>query len=208
MPLGFDPVGGSSLTDTQASQTSALLSIVLSGLSATGGVGTPSVSSRPRAATSLSSLQGYLGVVDVNIGCNVAVAGVSGASLLNPLGDLRYGGNRTVFARGEAAAGSVGLVAPTVTNLHITFPVAGVSATGQIGEATVPDVDSAFTFPVEGVAALGLVGEVSFIQGATVVLTGLVGTMPKTFGINTTIATFGSDLTAAVVAEWVPVKQA
>jgi hypothetical protein len=209
MPFGFDPLGGSSLTDVQAGSTLVSTQVPVDGVQASSAVGTVTFNISARAAgMTMAAAQSDLGLHGVSVYGNALVSGVQAMALLGPLGDLGFNGQRTVFVTSLMAQGAVDAVATSVPNLHINLTVAGLQATVNIGDITVAGVASAYPVPVDGVTGLCLLGDVAVSEGVTVTPLGVVGTMPVAFNIHAIVSTFGRDMVEAMPSQWEPVKPA
>ena len=141
------------------------ISTTLSGVSATGAVGTP----EPQPSEPVDSVQatGQLGTVQINL--IEKVDGVQGAGAI---GVLEH--SNTKELTGVAGTGAVAPVVAGGFEIDITERIdSGVEATGQVGSPTQIKVGAGAT----GVEATGSIGTLE--HSNTKELTGVVGTVPE-----------------------------
>lgn len=207
MPLGFDPVGGSALTDTQPQASAATVSAVVTGVSATASIGSTTIKLSPKVRPSGLSAAGSIGAVTVSAKANVPVTGVSATTVFSPAISVS-GDGVSVNVQGMSATALLGQAAAVVSSTPNTVTLTGLSATGQLGDVTVPAVVSKFIVDVEGVTALALVGSTDFVASGSVLLTGLQASTPDSFGIKAIVSSFGNEVSQAKASRWTVVKPA
>jgi hypothetical protein len=143
--------------DAAAGGTDATVN--LTGVSATGALGTISLQISPNITLSGVSATGSIGSVSVTTGGNASV-NVTGVAGSGAVGSVSVGLSPNVTLSGVAGTGAIGtLTASGATLVSIT----GVSATGAVNTVSLT-VSSNFT--ITGVSGTGFVGEVS-VTGAT-----------------------------------------
>lgn len=207
MPLGFDPVGSSALTETQTSSVATELSVLATGVSATGSVG--AVTARPATVVRPGGLSGsaLVGVVGVGISGTVTVEGVTATAVLGQFG-ISHNGAVSTTPVGVSCRGNVGAVVAVTTAIPGSAAIGSLVATGEIGDITVVGAKSVVPVQLEGVSAFALLGEAIIKQSAFVELEGLEGTMPTDFSIYAMVSSFGGDILQVAPSQWTPVKPA
>jgi hypothetical protein len=131
----------------------------LTGVSATGALGTISLQISPNISVTGVAATGSIGSVSVTTGGNASV-NVTGVAGSGAVGNVSVGLSPNVTLTGVAGTGAIGtLTASGATLVSIT----GVSATGSVNTVSLT-VSSNFT--ITGVSGTGFVGEVS-VTGAT-----------------------------------------
>ena len=182
----------SSAFQQNAFQTRVDQIVSVSGVSATGAIGTVSVSGAAIVAVTGVSATGAVGTVTVT---GTAVVSLTGVSATGAVGTVALVTNANISVTGVSATGAVGTV--SVSGAAIVS-VTGVSATGAVGTITVSVAGIA---PVTGVSATGAVGTVTATGTAVVSLTGVsatgeLGSVTET--VSTTVSLTGVSATGAV----------
>lgn len=164
-----------------ASAASPDVTVALTGVSATGDIGTVGVqhdqpitgnagtsavgSVTPNTTVALTGVAGTSAVGSVTPSTTVALTGVAGTGAAGTVTP-----NTTVALTGVAGTSAVGTVAPSTT-----IGLTGVSATGAVGTVTPSGGDGGnVTVALTGVSATGSVGSVT--PSTAVALTGVAGT--------------------------------
>lgn len=172
--------GGVSVTPTGVSATGSVGSVTVSGkasttptgVSATGSVGTVTVAAKANTTPTGASATGSVGSVTVTVGGAVSVT-PTGVSATGSVGSPTVAGDANTTPTGVSATGAVGTV--TITAGSVSVTPTGVSATGAVGTPTV--TGKASTTPT-GVSATGAVGTVTVLtpSAGMVYVTGVQGT--------------------------------
>lgn len=165
-----------------ASAVSPDVTASVTGVSATGAVGTAvAVGDAAADATGVSGT-GEVGDVTVSTGTNVDVP-VTGVEATGQAGTADATGDATADATGVSATGDVGTVTVS-TGTNVTADVTGVSASGEVGTAT---ATGDATADATGVSGSGEVGTVTVVISVDVTVsvtgveaTGQVGTAVAT----------------------------
>jgi len=170
--------GGVSVTPTGVSATGSVGSVTVSGkasttptgVSATGSVGTVTVAAKASTTATGSSATGAVGTPAVTGDANTTPTGASATGSVGSV-TVTVGGAVSVTPTGVSATGSVGT--PTVAGDANTTPT-GVSATGAIGTVTV--TSGAVSVTATGVSATGAVGTPTVTGKASTTPTGVSAT--------------------------------
>lgn len=164
--------GYGDLVETEAAGGGA--SVSLTGATATGQIGSLSITGGASVSTTGVSATGQVGSVIVSTGTNVSVD-VTGVSATGFLGSVGITGGASVSLSGATATGQVGSVSITGEAQII---LSGVEGTGEVGTATAEGTSAApgsTSVAPTGVSATALLGLVTVTGGATVALTGVQG---------------------------------
>jgi len=173
---------------------SAAAVAVVTGVAATGAVGTVSITTDQILSVSGVSSTGGVGTVVVIADANVSPTGVAATS---GLGVVSVTGTANIYPTGVSATGGVG--SPVVSG-DANLTVTGVSGTTALGTATVKADANA---PVTGVEATGQTGTVTVTADANVPAAGLyalgqVGTV--TVAANANVQPTGVSASASLPA--------
>jgi len=152
---------------TATVSTGININVNLTGVSATGDVGSVTTITDQNVSVTGVSATGNVGTVTISIGRNVDVTGVSATGRV---GSVTVTGTASTSVTGVSATGSVGSV---TVSIGINVSVTGVSATGSVGSVTLV---TGANVSVTGVSATGNVGSVSFVTTANVSVTGVSAT--------------------------------
>ena len=138
----------------------------VTGVSATGAVGSVTATGGAAAAATGSAATGAVGGVTVT---GTALVAATGSGATGQVGSPSISGNSTTDTTGSAGTGQVGSV---IAAAGASVSVTGVEATGAVGSVT---VTGSALVSVTGSAATGEVGSVATTGDAVVSLTGAEG---------------------------------
>lgn len=172
--------------------------VTATGVSATGSVGTATATGAAQVTATGVSATGSIGTVTVSTGTGVSVS-VDGVSATGSVGSVTVTGAAQVSASGVSGTGSVGTATATGA---AQVSATGVSATGSVGDTTV-STGTGVSTAVSGVGATGSSGTASVTGAAQVSAdgvsaTGSVGDVSETGGTGETEAVDGVSATGSV----------
>jgi hypothetical protein len=193
LPSGHPYKGGPPMTGATG------VTATVTGQSATGSVGTVTVSGKANVSVTGQSATGSAGTVTAIGKANVSLTGVSAtgsAGTVTAIGRTPV----TVIPLGLEAGGSVGTVT-VVANQSVSTTVTGQQATGQVGTVTVSVAAAGIAQPA-GVSATGQAGTVSVSGKANVTLTGVqaqgeIGFLTVDAHVNATATVTGQSATGS-----------
>lgn len=205
MPLGFDPVGGSALTEAQPHVPRASTLVDVAGVFATGGTGVLTTRSTVLYGPEGVVVSGLLGNVEVSARAQHTLSGVAAAlAPFKPGSVSSSNGWMAVFADDFELAASIGATGAVVTALHVNLTLSGVVSTGAIGTATVPNTTSLFYVEVAGLQAFGLSGTPALKLGAGGTPAGVQATATLGTDIIVLTSSFGTNVSAVPPSQWSP----
>jgi hypothetical protein len=142
------------LSATGAVGTAAFLGTValVTGLSASGQVGTVAVTADANVPETGLAATGAVGTVAISADASLSVTGVSGSSAV---GSVLVSANANVAPTGVSASGQVGVAAVSIS---VVVFVTGVSGEGLVGQA---DATGSAAVLLTGVSATGTIGQVT-----------------------------------------------
>lgn len=200
VPAGVSATGQVGTVTVSVSAPSGDVNVSPTGTQATGQVGTVTVSTTSSASVNATGVQGagQVGTVAPSGGASVTVSNVAATG---QVGTVTPSGSASITETGVFATGQVGTVSVSVTaNPSVT--VTGVQATGAVGTVTVTGNASV---SVTGVSAAGAVGTatVTTVSNPSVTVTGVaatgqVGEVTVTAGGNVAVGVNGVSATGQV----------
>ena len=147
--------------------------VSVTGVSATGAVGSVTITEGTGISTAVTGLAGTGAVGSVTItqgtGVTVSATGVAGTGAV---GSVAVSTDNTIAVTGVAATGEISSVTAVIPK---TVNVTGVAATGAVGSVTVTE-GTGVTVSATGVSATGSVGSVTVTGGAIASVTGIAAT--------------------------------
>jgi hypothetical protein len=160
--LGFSPLASSPLATTGDSSVS--VSVDVTGVSATGNLGTVAVNLQLNVNVTGTSATGQLGNSTVTVPVNAVVT-------FDGWG--RGGWGELAFGEGSIGVQAVGEVGNVTVSIGVDVGVTGVQATGQLGNVA---VTTGVVISAVGVEATGAIGSVTVEESVQVTVTGTQGT--------------------------------
>lgn len=205
MPFGFDPIGGSALTDAQLHAPKASTQVPVAGVVAASSLGVPTFLAHVRYDVAGVVAQVVVGAPTLSGKATMALNGVQ-ASLAGPvLGSLSMNGSLTAFARSLAATPELGFAGVAVTALHVTLTAPSLSSSAAVGGVTVSGVSSRFYIDASGVQAFCLLGVPGLQLGAGAAPDGVAARAELGTDVIVLTSSFGVGASAAVPSQWTPV---